>query len=79
MKHSDGSPYMSMTRFETGPNGNPHYHGFSVGTAGPEVKRVEADVGQVGDLPPQTVTEDVSVVCACFEKTGGDAAWVMTM
>ena len=49
--HSLRAPYMSMSRFETGPNGNPHYHGFSVGTRGPRMNRVRADVDGVGDEP----------------------------
>ena len=42
--HSDSAPYMCMARFETGPGGNPHHHGFSIGTAGPKVGRVQADL-----------------------------------
>ena len=49
--HSLRAPYMSMSRFETGPHGNPHYHGFSVGTRGPRMNRVRADVDGVGDEP----------------------------
>ena len=40
---------MSMARFETGPGGNAHYHGFNVGTPGPQVLRVKADVEGDGD------------------------------
>ena len=47
--HSEDWPYMTMARFETGPGGNPHYHGFSMGTPGPVVKRVKADVEGVGE------------------------------
>ena len=32
--------------------------------------RVEADVGDQGDLPPQTVSEDVRVFLARLEKAG---------
>jgi len=33
-----------MGRFETGENGNPHYHGFSVGSGAPQLGRVRGDV-----------------------------------
>ena len=36
VKH-DKAPYKCMTRFETGPGGNPHAHGFSMSNAGPKV------------------------------------------
>ena len=49
--HSDTAPYKSMTRFENGPHGNPHYHGFSMGVRGPRMNRVRADVEGVGDEP----------------------------
>ena len=62
VKHSERERYKSMARFETGPSGNPHYHGFSMGIAGPKVGRVEADVDGEGDVPPETVSEDVRVV-----------------
>ena len=55
--HSLRAPYMSMSRFETGANGNPHYHGFSVGTRGPRMNRVRADVDGVGDEPLDVDTE----------------------
>ena len=42
--HSERHGYMTMSRFETGPGGNPHYHGVSVGTPGPRIGRVRADV-----------------------------------
>ena len=42
--HSAEAPYMAMARFETGPGGNPHWHGFGMGCPGPRVGRVEADV-----------------------------------
>ena len=34
--HSDIDPYMAMARFETGPGGNPHWHGMSVGRRSPQ-------------------------------------------
>ena len=49
--HSDKAPYKAMTRFENGPSGNPHYHGFSMGVRGPRMNRVRADVEGVGDEP----------------------------
>ena len=59
VKHSKKHPYMSMARAEVGPNGNPHYHGFSMGVPGPRVTRVEGDVDGEGDLPPDTLSGDV--------------------
>ena len=59
---------MAMARFEVGANGNPHMHGFSLGKPGPKMTRVEADVREEGDLPPQTVSEDVRVFLKRFEK-----------
>ena len=53
--HSEEAPFMSMARFETGPGGNAHYHGFNVGTPGPQVLRVKANVEGDGDEAPQTV------------------------
>ena len=59
---------MAMARFEVGANGNPHMHGFSLGEGGPKMTRVEADVSSEGDLPPQTVSEDVRVFLSRLEK-----------
>ena len=41
----------------TGANGNPHYHGFSIGRRGPRINRVRADVEGVGDEPPDVDAE----------------------
>ena len=61
--HSLRAPYMSMARFETGPTGNPHYHGFCVGLSGPRMNIVRADVEGVGDEPPDFDSE-ISVTFA---------------
>ena len=66
--HSRENPFMAMARFEVGANGNPHMHGFSLGDRGPKMTRVEADVSSEGDLPPQTVSEDVRVFLSRLEK-----------
>ena len=47
-----------MARFETGPTGNPHYHGFSVGKPGPVMRRVRDDEEGQEDLPPETSLGD---------------------
>ena len=73
--HSEDWPYMTMARFETGPGGNPHYHGFSMGKPGPVVKRVKADVAGADDLPPRTMTEDVRVVRRAMLVEGGPMEW----
>jgi hypothetical protein len=73
--HSEDWPYMTMARFETGPGGNPHYHGFSMGTPGPVVKRVKADVAGADDLPPRTMSEDVRVVRGGMQTEGGPMEW----
>jgi len=64
-----------MARFETGPGGNPHTHGFSMGKPGPVVRRVKADVSGVDDLPPRTMTEDVRVVRKAMLREGGPMEW----
>ena len=46
--HSDEIPFLPMARFETGPGGNPHYHGCAAGAGNPRLLRVKADVGQGG-------------------------------
>jgi len=73
--HNDLERYMAMARFETGPGGNPHWHGFSMGAAGPKVERVEADVEGLGDVPPQTLPLDVRAVLKAFRKESSLAAW----
>ena len=66
--HSAEAPFMAMARFETGPGGNPHHHGFSVGTPGPRVQRVKADVEGEGDEGPQTVKLDVLTVLRAVRR-----------
>ena len=73
--HSEGAPYMAMARFETGPGGNPHLHGFSVGDPGPEVKRVEADVDGADDLPPQTLLDDGRLVRRAMLRENSGIRW----
>lgn len=73
--HSEAWPYMAMARFETGPGGNPHYHGFSMGDPGPVVKRVKADVAGGDDLPPRTMTDDMRVVRRAMLDEGGPLRW----
>lgn len=71
--HSLRAPYMSMSRFETGPNGNPHYHGFSVGARGPRMNRVRPDVDGVGDAPRDVDMEIRQILDHVFgtcEETG---------
>ena len=46
--HSSSQPFRSMARAEWGSNGNPHWHGFAVGSTGPQLGRVRADVGDDG-------------------------------
>ena len=60
--HSADWPFMSMARFETGANGNPHWHGFSMGLPGPRMERVRADVDGVGDEAPDTQSNDVRML-----------------
>lgn len=73
--HSHLWPYMSMARFETGPGGNPHYHGFSMGSPGPLVKRVKADVEGGDDLPPQTTSDDLRLVRRTMLAGKGKFPW----
>ena len=60
VEHSDDAPYMSVGRFETGPDGNPHFHGFSLGVQGPRLQRVRADVveGEAGSEAPGSEHSD---------------------
>ena len=41
---TSAQPYKCMARFETGDNGNPHFHGFAVASGGPRLGRVRGDV-----------------------------------
>ena len=59
---------MSMARFEAGPGRNPHYHGFNVGTPGPRVQRVKADVEGDGDEAPQMVRLDARTVSRALRR-----------
>lgn len=68
--HSDSAPYMAMARFETGANGNPHYHGFSIGRRDPRRNRVRADVEGVGDEPFDVDAELRQVVDHVFGPDG---------
>ena len=74
--HSEEWPYTGMARFENGPTGNPHWHGFSVGRPGPQVKRVVADVDGAHDLPPSTVDEDLRVVLRALRAADDRMEWV---
>ena len=73
--HSSLWPYMTMARFETGPGGNAHWHGFSMGSPGPVVKRVKADVDGGDDLPPQTTSDDLRLVRRSMLAGKGDFPW----
>ena len=74
VSHSDMDPYMAMARFETGPGGNPHWHGMSVGRRSPQFRHVKDDAGGAGDMPPETVSEDV-VVCRRLWERRDASAW----
>ena len=69
--HSERHRYMTMSRFETGPGGNPHYHGVSVGTPGPQIGRVRADVAGGCDLPPDTLAMDVVIFMNALKRFQG--------
>ena len=71
--HSVRDPYMDMARFEVGPNGNPHWHGLSVGKRSPQFRPVKDDVAGGGDPPPQTASEDVRACQRLWEKEDPDA------
>ena len=44
--HSEKYPYLSMARYENGKNGNPHFHGVSVGAENPRMgRRIVNDAG----------------------------------
>ncbi len=44
--HSERHPYLSMSRYENGKNGDPHFHGVSVGAENPRMGRhIVNDVG----------------------------------
>ena len=55
--HSAAKPFLVMGRFEVGPGGNPHVHGFTAGDGNPRLLRVRADVEGVGDLAPASDSE----------------------
>ena len=73
--HSASHSFMCMARMETGSGGNPHYHGFCVGTPGPRVMRVVGDLDGDGDVPPATVDSDVRVFLKSIQEEGGSAEW----
>ena len=75
VRHSERWPYMTMSRFETGPNGNPHYHGFSVGVRGPVMQRVKDDDGGREDMPPKTVSADVQLFKKCLQDIMETSSW----
>ena len=58
VRHSAAEPFMPMARFETGPGGNPHWHLFAMGLAGPRMQRVRGDENGDGDEPPDTGSVD---------------------
>ena len=72
--HSAQEPFMTMARFETGSNGNPHWHLFAMGKAGPRVQRVRGDVGGEGDELPDT--EGLDEQCVRLLLEGGRAPGV---
>ena len=49
--HDERTPFMAMCRFEVGDGGNPHYHGFAIGSGNPRLQRVRADVEVQEDRP----------------------------
>ena len=72
--HSEGEPYLDMARFETGPGGNPHWHGVSVGRRCPQFRHVKDDIGFEGDMPPETVKADVRL-CQQHWETKDPDVW----
>ena len=72
--HSEDWPFMCMARFETGANGNPHWHGFAMGLPGPRFERVRADVDGVGDEAPDTASADVLVLERVLVRDRSDEA-----
>ncbi len=76
LPHTRAQPYLTMARFETGPGGNPHFHGFSIGAGGPALGRVRADVGDgVGDTPSGSDDEDGEDDDASPEGGSESAHW----
>lgn len=49
--HTGSARFLSMARFEVGPNGNPHYHGIAFG---------HGDHPTIGNLKPKTTPDDES-------------------
>jgi len=70
VRQTEWQRYMAMCRFEVGPGGNAHYHGFSVGEAAPVMKHVRADVEGEGDEPPDMLVEEVKAVHRIFAGVG---------
>ena len=70
VRQTEWQRYMAMCRFEVGPGGNPHYHGFSVGEATPPMKHVRADVEGEGDEPPDMLVEEIQAVHRIFARVG---------
>ena len=74
VRHSEQWPLLSMARFETGPNGNPHFHGFSAGLPPPILKRVVADVSGEDDVAPMSSFGDFELMLSAIEK--GEVEWL---
>ena len=73
LPHSETEPFLSMSRFECGPNGNPHHHGFAFAAGNPRLGRVQADVGEGGgDLPPKTPEASSDEGSDAEGEQGGD-------
>ena len=72
--HSAECPFMAMSRFETGMNGNPHQHGFAIGVPAPRFGRVLADVDGNGDVQGELAEDDEAeyenLVLALFDEPG---------
>ena len=64
---------MPMARFETGPGGNPHWHLFAMGLAGPRMQRVRGDENGDGDEPPDTGSVDERCVVKALDALNAGA------
>ena len=73
VRQTEWQRYMAMCRFEVGPGGNAHYHGFSVGAKAPVMKRVRADLEGEGDEQPDMLVDEMKAVHRIFASVESGA------
>ena len=63
--HSEAAPFLGVERFECGPGGNPHHHGFIVGVGNP----------RLGIMPEEIASEEIATEEIAAGRIWGDCCW----